>query len=84
MKTDASNRASPMIEYPAINLGFLPVEAINAVLGTELETGRVRLSRLAHRHMAEDHPEDYGICFAALAETIAKSFLHWTGTTPNR
>jgi len=44
---------------------------INATLGTELEPGRARLSRSAHRHMAEDHPHDYAICLAALASAIA-------------
>jgi hypothetical protein len=42
------------------------VDAINAVLGTELEAGRARLSSAAHRHMAEDHPADYPVCIAAL------------------
>lgn len=44
---------------------------INAVLGTELEPGKARLSRSAHRHMAEDHPDDYAACFAALPSAIA-------------
>jgi hypothetical protein len=44
---------------------------INAVLGTELEPGNVRLSEQAHRHMAEDHPDDYAVCFPVLATAIA-------------
>ena len=57
--------------YPPIDLGLLPVAAVNAVLGTELESGRVRLSSQAHRHIAEDHPDDYATCLPALAATIA-------------
>jgi hypothetical protein len=58
-------------KYPAVDLGQLPVGIINAVLGTELEPGRVRLSEQAHRHMAEDHPDDYAVCFPVLAAAIA-------------
>jgi hypothetical protein len=55
---------------------------INAVLGTELEPGRVRLSRRAHRHIAEDHPDDYAACFPALTAAIAApSFI---GQAPRR
>ncbi len=57
--------------YPAIDLGPLPVEAVNGVLNTELEAGNVRLSSQAHRHMAEDHPDDYETCRAALHLAIA-------------
>ncbi len=68
--------------YPAVDLGPLPVEAINAVLGTELEPGHVRLSEQAHRHIAEDHPGDYAMCFPALAAAIAEpSFI---GQAPRR
>ena len=52
--------------FEAIDLGPLPVQAINAVLGTELEPGHARLSRAAHRHMATDHSDDYPICREAL------------------
>jgi hypothetical protein len=62
--------------FPALDLGPLPVDAVNAVLGTELEPGNVRLSETAHRHMAEDHPDDYAICIASLPYTIAEpSFI---------
>jgi hypothetical protein len=44
---------------------------INAVLGTELEPGLVRLSRTAHRHMAVDHPADYPVCIAEIAHALA-------------
>jgi hypothetical protein len=50
--------------YPAVDLGPLPVEAINAVLGTELEDGHAWLSETAHMHMhtARDHAADYPVC----------------------
>src|ERR1700722_5384157 len=74
--------ARPPGLYPAVDLGPLPDAAINAVLGTELEPGRVRLSARAHRHIAEDHPDDYGVCFPALAEAVAApSFI---GQAPRR
>ena len=57
--------------YPALDLGPLPVDLINRTLGTELEPGRVRLSARAHRHIAEDHPDDYQICIGALPGAIA-------------
>lgn len=57
--------------YQAVEFGPLPVEAINRALGTELEPGDVRLSATAHRHMAEDHPDDYEACMAALPLAIA-------------
>jgi hypothetical protein len=58
--------------YPAIDLGPLPVDLINAALGTELEPGHARLSRTAHRHIATDHPADYPVCIAELAAAIAR------------
>ena len=68
--------------YPAVDLGALPVDLVNAVLGTELEPGLVRLSERAHRHMAEDHPADYALCFASLRLAIsAPSFI---GQAPKR
>ena len=59
------------VSFPALNLGPLPVALINAALGTELLPGRVRLSRQAHKHMAEDHPADYPDCLAALSAAVA-------------
>lgn len=57
-------------------IGDLPVAKINAVLDTELEPGKVRLSRMAHRHIAQDHPDDYPVCMAALATAISEpSFI---------
>lgn len=45
--------------------------SINAALGTELEPGPVRLSEAAHRHMAEDHPDDYLDCLTLLPQVVA-------------
>lgn len=57
--------------YPSVSLGALPVDGINKALGTELEPGNVRLSSTAHRHIAEDHPDDYADCIAALPAAVA-------------
>jgi len=59
-----------MPDYPVLNLGPLPVDQINIAIGTELEPGDARLSRAAHRHMAEDHPADYPVCIASLPTAI--------------
>lgn len=56
---------------PSIDLGPLPVEIINAAIGTELEPGRARLSAAAHGHMAVDHPEDYAACIVALPDAVS-------------
>jgi hypothetical protein len=61
----------PADSYPAIDLGPLPVDLINAALGTELEPGNARLSAAAHRHMATDHAADYPACIAELANALA-------------
>ncbi len=57
--------------HPALDLGPLPVDLINDLLDTELEPGHARLSRIAHRHMALDHPTDYPICIVELAAAVA-------------
>lgn len=56
--------------YKPMALGPLPVEAINRALGTELEAGMARLSATAHRHMAEDHADDYAACISVLADAV--------------
>lgn len=67
-----SNRPHPRFRsYEALDLGPLPAERINAALGTDLSPGAVRLSSQAHRHVAEDHPDDYATCIAALPAAIA-------------
>lgn len=66
----------PPPRYPSVALGPLPVDAVNATLGTELVPGNVRLSPKAHRHMAEDHAEDYAVCFGALRIAVmAPTFI---------
>lgn len=63
------------VQYPALDLGLLAVDAVNAVLGTELEPGHVWLSETAHAHMAIDHPDDYATCFAALTLVVSAPTL---------
>ncbi len=58
--------ALPASSYPALDLGPLPVDLINSVLGTELDPGHARLSSTAHRHIAEDHAAEYPVIIAAL------------------
>ena len=82
LRTGQEPVALPKHNYPAIDLGILPVDLINNALGTELEPGRARLSRTAHRHMAEDHPADYPVCRAEIEATIATPDLHRTGSRP--
>lgn len=50
----------------------LPVDPINRALGTELEAGYAWLSSVAHRHIAVDHGDDYGICIAHLEVVIGR------------
>ena len=57
-------------EYRAWRICAVPVEKINAVLGSELEPGDAWLSAKAHRHIAEDHSDDYEICIAHLRIAI--------------
>jgi hypothetical protein len=69
-------------KYPAINLGPLCVDLINAVLGTELEPWNVWLSAKAHEHMATDHADDYVTCLASLPVVILAPTL--IGEAPKR
>lgn len=52
--------------YEAIEVGPLPAAMINRTLGTELVDGIVRVSRTAHRHIAQDHAADYPLVMAHL------------------
>ena len=79
MGEDKGEKRTP--RYKFISLGPLPVEAINKALDTELEPGEARLSATAHRHMAEDHSNDYPACIAALAEAVASPTF--VGQAPN-
>lgn len=53
-----------------VRICALPVDLINRTLGTELAKGDAWLSAVAHQHFAEDHADDYAICFSSLAEII--------------
>jgi hypothetical protein len=57
--------------YAQILLGPLPVELINATIGTELEPGGAILTSRAHRHIARDHAEDYAVVMAYIRVLIA-------------
>lgn len=57
-------------KFKPIELGPLPVEMINRTLGTELEAGEVRVSSKAHKHIAEDHAEDYEVVLENIEATI--------------
>lgn len=46
----------------SIELGPLPVEAINRTIGTQLQPGSVIFSRAAQIHAAKRHPNDYERC----------------------
>lgn len=61
-----------LTKHPPLALGPLPVEAINATLGTELEAGDVHLSARAHEHIARDHSADYATVMLHLRATIAE------------
>jgi hypothetical protein len=56
--------------YPAVRIGDLPFDKINSALGTDLEAGEVWLSKIAHQHIAVDHPEDYPFIMASLVEIV--------------
>ncbi len=58
-------------KFSALDLGPLPTDLINRVLGTELEPGEVHMSGIAHRHAAETHPNDYPLCAPLLGRAIA-------------
>jgi hypothetical protein len=60
----------PKISYRAIRICALPVGLINRTLGTDLEVGDAWLSKVAHQHFAEDHPDDYAACFPLPADVI--------------
>lgn len=58
-------------KYKAHRLGPLCADRINKTIGTELETADVWVSKAAHRHIAEDHPNDYALVWAALPKLIS-------------
>lgn len=56
--------------YPAFKIGPLPVAQINKALDLELDDGDVWVSKAAHQHIAEDHPDDYPLIIAHIVEII--------------
>lgn len=57
-------------KYPAFVVGPLPVDKINQALGVDLAPGVVSVSSACHRHIAEDHPDDYPHIMEALASIV--------------
>ena len=57
-------------KYQAFRVGPLPVAAINAALGTELDSGDVWVSKAAHQHIALDHPDDYVAIKANIVDIV--------------
>jgi hypothetical protein len=47
------------------------VDRINRTIGTNLAPGNVGLSKVAHKHIAVDHPVEYADIMAALPGVIA-------------
>lgn len=61
---------NPTVKYKGVHLGDFPVDIVNRYLETELEAGKIFLTKAAHRHIAVDHAEDYTICIANLQMAI--------------
>ena len=66
--------------YKAFRIGPLPAASINKALGTELEVGDVWVSRACHRHMADDHPDDYTLIKSNIVDIITEPT--WAGQDP--
>jgi len=60
-----------MTQYKAFNVGPLPVELINKTLDMYLEPGDLWVSKAAHRHIVEKHPDDYRFIIPALSKLIS-------------
>lgn len=56
--------------YKPFRVGPLPAALINRALGTELDPADVWVSKAAHRHIAEDHPDDYALVKANIVDII--------------
>lgn len=56
--------------YKSFRVGPLPASSINRALGTELDPADVWVSKAAHRHIAEDHPDDYALVKANIIDII--------------
>lgn len=66
--------------FKAFRIGPLPAPAINAVLGTELDVADVWVSKIAHQHIALDHPEDYAAIKANIIDIVTSPT--WVGQDP--
>lgn len=60
-----------MSTIKALDLGQLPVEAINRTLNMELNAGSVKISAAAQVHAKSRHADDFGRCFPYLVQIIA-------------
>lgn len=67
-------------KFKAFRVGPLPVDRINAALGTELDAADVWVSKAAHQHIALDHPDDYAAVRANIVEIIRSPT--WAGQDP--
>lgn len=67
-------------KFKAFRIGPLPAAIINAALGTELEVADVWVSKVAHQHIALDHPEDYPAVKANIIDIITSPT--WVGQDP--
>lgn len=68
------------MNYKAFRVGPLAAAQINKALGLELELGDVWVSRACHRHIAEDHPDDYAHIKANITDIIREPM--WVGQDP--
>lgn len=58
-----------------LDLGDMPVDKINAALGTELEPGKVAFSVNAQIHASRKHQNEYGKCLPHVG-TVVNSPLY--------
>ena len=68
--------------YESRRLGPLCANRINKIIGTELDVADVWVSKAAHRHIAEDHPEDYEAFWENLPELISNP--SYVGQRPSK
>lgn len=68
MAKDTNGRAA---RGDGLDLGDLPVDAINRTLGLELEPGRVRFSARAQRHARKHHPNEFDHCLSRMHAIVA-------------
>ncbi|MGR0185437.1 hypothetical protein [Azospirillum aestuarii] len=60
----------PTLDHETLELGPLPVDAINHTLGLELEPGDAVLLPIISRHVLKRHPEDHRRCLAHVGTVI--------------